>query len=43
MFTQPWYDLFVTLAKWGHIVEFIYFGDHAQVPPLATPVVVVGA
>jgi len=24
-------------------MEFIYFGDHGQVPPLATPTVVVGA
>jgi len=28
MFTQPYYDIFVKLAKGGHIMEFIYFGDH---------------
>jgi len=31
MFAQPYYDLSVKLAKWGHIMELIYFGDMA--PP----------
>jgi len=33
MFSQPYYDLFVKLAKWT-LMEFTYFGDHS---PSASP------
>jgi len=34
MSTQPYYDLFVKLAKWEiKIMEMIYFGDHGPSSP----------
>jgi len=44
MLIQPWYDLFAKFAKWGNTIWNLYvLVSIAQVPPLAMPMVVVGA
>ena len=43
MLIQPWYDLFVKLAKWGtHLYNLYNLVTMVQVPSLVTPMVVVG-